>query len=987
MHRIFSPVRLCCGTAPRVLVLLCLAALAACPLVAQSTFGSILGTVRDSTGALLQGAQVTLVNADTTAKRTAVTDANGNYSFRNIDVGGYTLTISAPGFQSESLPAIALTARETRRMDAVLKLGAATQTIVVLDDSAAPVITTDVSNLAETKVGDELVELPVAIYSRSTGSTSPISTLTTEAGVQTDDSGNLAVMGTTAALLSVTIDGISSVGVEYSGPVNEMFPSFNSIEEIRVSESNNNAEFSGAADITTVSKAGTIHYHGGLFENHENTIFNSNNPFALSKPKIIMNDFGGTLGGPIHIPHLLEGKDRNFFFISFEALRLPRETPMLLSVPSADMRSGNLTDYLAGQGVSAICNPNIANYVTGCTPNSPGVIADTSAVPITPIASNLLTYLMPVPNYGPASSYANNYQVNFPSPISSNQGDVRLDKNVSDKQSLFARFSYKNRQVLTAPSGACTFTYCAEAGSPLQGAYNTPEIDEGLTFAHNYVFTPRLLNEFRAGFNEQHTSETQSYSTTALLSQTGLTTIPQPDTAWSEAPQVLINGFMSTGAGNPGTQRGQIIEALDNVTWTTGKHNFKFGADFKRLTDHDDNVFGNYRSGWYVFDGSSDVGGSIGDPYTAFLLGYPDYTEVSSTNDPTMDGRGFSYAFYGQDDWKITPNLTLNLGFRYELHPPLREIHSNTAAFMPNFAGIGTDGSTTVNGAVVVSNAQALAAASQAFVSAISPTPILTAAQAGIPSALRYTDYTDVGPRIGFAWRPFGNDRTVVRGGWGRFIESPLGFSLVSGWAVHSSYVATYNQDFQPDGVTPLLSFPDPFNSLAGSASGTAGFYYAFPIHYKDPTVQEWNLTLEQDFGHNIGMRLSYSGSHGENLEAMVDLNQVQPNTVGYATAAENLPYPDWSVIQSVTNLADSNYNSGTAEFSRHSGKSLTFDASYTWTRDLSNAGGATPNAFAVAGGSYLTNRFHPGLDYGNVIYDRQHRFLTTWLYALPFGR
>jgi hypothetical protein len=972
----------------RVLLLGCLALLGSAPSVAQSTYGAILGTVRDASGAVVTGAQVTLLNTGTTASRTAVSDANGDYAFRNIDVGSYKLTIAAQGFQTESLPVIELTARETRRVDVVLKLSGETQTVVVIDDSAAPVITTDVSNLAETKVGDELVELPIAIYSRSTGSTSPISTLTTEAGVQTDDTGNLAVLGTTAALLSVTIDGISSVGVEYSGPVNEMFPSFNSIEEIRVSEANNNAEFSGVADITTVSKAGTVHYHGGLFENHENTVFNSNNIFALSKPKIIMNDFGGTLGGPIGLRPFFSKSNPGFFFISYEGLRLPRETPTLLSVPSADMRNGNLTDYLAGQGVSAICYPSLATYLTGCTPTSPTVIADTSAVPINPISANLLTYLMPMPNYGgDPSSYANNYQINFPSPVSSNQGDVRFDKVLSDKQTLFARFSYKNRQVITAPSANCVFTYCAEAGSPLQGGYNTPEIDEGLTFAHNYVFTPTLLNEFRAGFNEQHTSETQSYSTEELLAQTGITAVPQPDTEWSEAPQVLINGFMSTGAGNPGVQRGQIIQALDNVTWTRSKHNFKFGADFKRLADHDDNVFGNYRSGWYVFDGSSDVGGSIGDPYTAFLLGYPDYTEVSTTNNPTMDGLGYAYAFYGQDDWKITPNLTLNLGLRYELHPPLRETHSNTAAFMPNWSGIGSDGSTEVNGAVVVSNAQALANASQDFISAIYPTPILTASQAGIPSALRYTDFSDFGPRIGFAWRPYGNDKTVVRGGWGRFIESPLGFSLVSGWAVSSSFEGTFSQDFQPDQVTPILSFQDPFDSAVGSSYGTAGFYYAFPIHYSDPSVQQWNLTLEQDFGHNLGMRLSYAGSHGSNLEAMVDLNQVQPNTIGYAAASANLPYPAWSIIQSVANAAESNYNSGTAEFSRRSGKNLTFDVSYTWTRDLSNAGGATPNAFAVAGGSYLTNRFHPGLDYGNVIYDRRHRFLATWLYQLPFGK
>ena len=972
----------------RLFFAFCLLALPGLPILAQSTFGAILGTVHDSSGAVVQGAQVTLSNTGTTATRTAVTDADGSYAFQNIEVGTYTLTLTTPGFETESLPAIALTARETRRMDATLKAGAESQTVVVTDTAAA-VITTDVSNLAETKAGDELVELPVAIYSRSTGSTSPISTLTTEAGVQTDDSGNLAVDGTTAALLSVTIDGISSVGVEYSGPVNEMFPSFNSIEEIRVSESNNGAEFGGVADITTVSKAGTNHFHGGLFENNENTVFNSNDGFALSKPKIIMNDFGGTMGGPVTIPHLINGKDNTFFFVSYEGLRLPRETPILLSVPSMDMRNGNLTNYLAGQGITNIYQPD------GVTPIDP------ANVPVSAISANLLNVLMPTPNYGAAGSYANNYQINFPSPISSNQGDVRLDRTLSSRQTIFARFSYKNRQVTTAPSAACTFTYCAEAGSPLQGAYNTPEIDEGMTFAHNFIFSPHLLNEFRGGYNAQHTSEEQSYSTSAILNATGIS-VPQPDTDWSEAPQVLINGFMSTGAGNPGVQRGQIVQALDNVSWSHGKHSFKFGADFKRLTDHDDNVFGNYRSGWYVFDGSSDVGAAVGDPYTAFLLGDPDYTEVSSTNNPTMNGLGYSYAFFGQDDWKVTSQLTFNLGLRYELHPPVHETHYNTATFAPDYSA--TINGQQVNGAVIVSNAQAANQASTAFLGAISPTPLLTASEADIPEGLRFTDKTDWGPRIGFAWQPYRDGKTVLRGGWGRFIESPLGFSLVSGWAVHSSYVATYNQDYQSDGVTPLLSFANPFNTAAGSSTGTAGFYYAFPIHYHDPNVQQWNLTLEQDFGHSIGARFSYTASHGQNLEAMVDLNQVQPNPYGYfntqpgpaSTSAcvtdggtfvdDHRPYPCFSVIQSVTNQAESNYNSGAVEVTRRSGKSLTFDASYTFTRDLSNAGGATPNAFAVAGGSFLTNRFDPGLDYGNVIYDRRHRFLVTYLYDLPFG-
>ena len=282
-----------------------------------------------------------------------------------------------------------LQARDTQRIDANLAIGAESQTIEV--QAAGDVITTDTSSLATTKTTHELVDLPVAVYSRSNGSTSPLLTLTTEPGVQVDDNSNLVIAGTTPALMSFTIDGISSVDVENSGPIAELFPSFNSISEIRVSKTNNNAEYSGVADVTTTSRAGTNDYHGGVFENLENTALTAGNPFT-GKPALHMNDFGGFAGGAVRIPHLYNGHDKTFFFGSYEGLRLPREFPLVESFPSLDMRNGNMWNYLvATQGTQTPAINNYDGTPIPCT--GPG----NCSVPISPVAANTIKYLMPLP--------------------------------------------------------------------------------------------------------------------------------------------------------------------------------------------------------------------------------------------------------------------------------------------------------------------------------------------------------------------------------------------------------------------------------------------------------------------------------------------------------------------------------------------------------------------------------------------------------------
>ena len=400
---------------------------------------------------------------------------SGGYEFLNLDAGTYQVEIQASGFKDQVFDHLVLQARDTQRIDASLAIGAESQTVEV--QAAGDVITTDQSSLASTKTGHELVDLPVAVYSRSNGSTSPILTLTTEPGVQVDDNSNLVVAGTTPALMSYTIDGISSVNVENSGPINELFPSFNSISEIRVSETNNNAEYSGVADVTTTSRAGTNDYHGGGFENLENTDLTAGNPFT-GKPSLHMNNFGGFIGGPVRIPHLYNGRDKTFFFGSYEGLRLPRQFPLVESFPSLDMRAGNLYNYLSTtQGTST---PTINNY--DGTP-IPCTGPTNCTVPVSPVAANVIKYLYPLPNSGAADSFQNNYSVNFPAPISSNQFDVRIDQNITSKQSIYGRYTFKNRSVTTAPTVNCD-GFCDTSLSPLAGRHRPAgtgsRVDRGL---------------------------------------------------------------------------------------------------------------------------------------------------------------------------------------------------------------------------------------------------------------------------------------------------------------------------------------------------------------------------------------------------------------------------------------------------------------------------------------------------------------------------
>jgi hypothetical protein len=920
----------------------------------QSTFGELVGTVQDPLGQSVPRCIVKLVNTGTSATRNTLTDPFGSYSLVNLEPGDYEITVQAPGFQVAKVSGITLTARQTIRQDLHLVLARESATVNVTEASVAP-INTEVSNIAETKLGRELTDLPIAIASRAGGSTSAITTLTTQPGVETDASGNLSVAGAKPSMLTSSLDGISTVGPRGSAPLSEVFPSFDSIAEIRVSEINNTAEFGGVSDITTISKSGTNTLHGGLYENNQNSFLDARNIFAAAVPHLVMNDYGAFLGGPVTVPKLYHGKDRTFFFMSYEGLQLPHDALAFDSLPTAALRSGDLSVYLP---------KTVVKDPTSGTPFPNNLIPSNR---IAPLSTAVLNYFDPLPNYGAAGAIANNYQKNFATNLTNNQGDMRVDRNLTSKQSVFARMSYKRKETYSAPSASVNL-----------GGGLTTENDYSVSGAYNYLISTNLINEARLGYTGSNSGSNYNYTASGIQSALGLQ-LAGPPPLGAASPSFSITGFTGTGGGTTSVSKSNTSQLLDNVTWIRGRHTIKVGGDYRYLRALFTNVFASSRMGSYSFN-NSVTSSLIGSPFGAFLLGIPDSSGMATVLNPNTNSYASHYALYAQDDWKVASRLTVNYGLRWEYHPMFRDHLNNTANFIPNYSS--TQNGVGVNGAVVIPDA-AVPLVNPAFAQSIAPTPILTASQAGLPQSLRYSEKTDFAPRVGFAWRVTGDGKTVIRGGYGRFIEAELGSLIDAAWAVEASDVAKFTN--QIVGGKPLYSFPYALPADIAQP-GSQVFDLAGDLHYKDPYVQQWNFTVERDLGFQTALRVSYDGSHGSQLGVTTNLDQVPANTVGFATASKNAPFPLLAQIVYLTNAAWSNYNALTVSVNKRLSKGLQYQVSYNFAKNLSNGGGYAPSGFAGEGGGTLSDPYNPGLDYGNVAYTRRQRFQSTFLYNSPFG-
>jgi len=944
----------------------------------QSTFGTVLGTVKDPSGSIVPGAKLELVNTGTNAVRTATSGSGGNYQFNNIDVGNYKLRVDAPGFQKSEYQAFDLAARESKHIDIDLQVATQAATVTV---EAIATIQTDVSNVSETKGALELTDLPVAIYTRSQGSTSAFSTLTAQPGVQTDANNNLVVAGALPSQQSLTIDGISSIGPGTLGALAELFPSFNAIEEIKISETLNPAEFGGVADITTISKSGTNSFHGGLFENVQNTDFNAADTFSHEVSPVKLNNFGAFIGGPVVIPHLYNGRNKTFFFGSGEVLRLPKSQTVVLSTPTQAMRNGDLSAYS-----DPICQSTKADGT--CATVYPGNIIPQNQ--LNAFTQKYLDLFYPLPNYGAPGAIVNNYLATYATPINSTQFDVRLDENISPKHLVYVRYTFKNRRVTNFPKDTG-----GNPGSPFPGGTSRPEIYNSMAAAYNWVISPSLVNELRGGFSIIRRGYGSDLTNQDSANLFGLTNLPGPVPPGFGFPSVTLAGFLGAAPTDTRdiTPYEYTYQALDTLTWTKAKHTFKLGGDWRYLGAYFTEVFSDFQLGVYNFQGASTgvqqlLGTGAGVPLASLLLGYPDSTTIASVLNPSTDAYATHYAFFGQDDWKVSSKLTINYGLRWEYHPAFQDKKHDLFNLFPDYTS--TVNGQTLHGAIIVADQKSFANLNPQFVQALENTPVVLASSVGVPKGLRQNNFADFAPRVGFAYRL--NDKTVVRGGYGRFIETLLTASAINGWSVGSSDVATFQNSSLVNGK-PQFQTPSSYPSNI-AVPGSYYFDLASIIKFKDPIVEEWNLTVERDLGKGIGVRASYNGNHSYNVPTLINQNQVHANSLGIndPSIQAQVPFPQILYTQTASSDGFGNYQAGTFSVHKRSA-SLQFEASYTYTRDLSNlAGNGTYNsggglAFANEFGNQLTDPYHPGLDYGNTNFDRRNRFLATFFYELPLGK
>ncbi len=976
--------------------------LTANPVRSQSTFGEIVGVVKDPEQGLVPAAKVTLASIDEHNEYAAVTDADGVFHFVNLKAGRYTLLVKATGFADYKVSALLLEARQSLRLDVALKLATAAQTIEVRGD-AGPLIDTEDATLGDTKDFQQITNLPVN-YRGTT--TSPLAMLVTVPGVQQDANGNVSVGGGLPSQVQYSVDGSSTVNIRQNGALGNMNPSSELIGEFKVTQFNNNAEFGQIGDVTISTKSGGEHFHGSLFEYFQNDALDAEVWNSGDKPHKVYNTFGGSLGGPLAFPGHSKGKPKTFFFVDYEGNRKRYSTPLFLFVPTNAMRQGNFSGLKNADGTPFV----LMDPFTGKPyPNNTIPSGSQCANPqdcINPVAISLLKNYLPAPNINvSAANFGSqaNYLQQTPTPSNTNGFDGRVDHTFNSRQSIFVRWSWK---YLDAQS--LMDTALGTVNNFLPPDEDT-EHNNNVIVSYNYVIRDNLVNEARFGLSLWDLGvhfPIQGATAVSTLGLTGLDLSDHPNAGafpifnFSDDP----GNFSPIGRDKDGTTKSRTIQFADNLSWIKSRHTWKFGADVRRVFYQDLESFGGADDfGAFTFDQGIFTGNAFGN----LLLGLPTKTYIAQSG-PDVHARAIQTGVYAQDEFRLNDRLTLSYGLRWQALPPFVSDQNNLTAFNvrnggiiipagnvprpgflatinscnPNDPANPDDPCGTPTAADVALGCTPVLGANPAMPCA----PIEYAGQAGLGPGLRQFYKKNFQPRLGLAFRPFRDNRTVIRAGFGIFTMTNLGQLSFNTTNIDVSVVRTTANSFSsslPAFQFPAVRTPD----VPAQIAGTGDFYQNTLTNYRDPQSAQWNLTIERELLPGLTLRESYLGMSSYRMSLTVDLNQVEPSDI--SPNPNPKPYPNWGRILSTTNEGHVSYNALQSELNLRARGGLSFQASHVWAKNLGNVGGDAPTTFnpEIIYGTPIANRFDPNADRGNMAATPRNRFLLSAVYDFPVGR
>lgn len=924
-----------------VMVVSVLVLVAGTGLHAQVYYGSLVGTVSDPSSAVLPGATVTITNLSKGTVVKVTTNQEGIYVAAHLTPDAYKLQVEAPGFKRVIREPVLVEFNSTLTVNLTVEVGSVSESVTVSD--APPLIETESGKSTATLEGRMVSRTAITPGARSDIRSWILNLPNSNYGF----GGRMLVNGARSNQVRFDTDGVANRQPGGTGVMmQEHSVNLESVGTWKYTLNNAGAESPSPAQITLLTKSGTNEFRGMLywFTHHSVLDANSHNaPAGSKKPFVRDNNLGFTLSGPVRIPRVYDGKNRTFFMTTYEYWYKPQTNFNFITTPTAAMRNGDFSEYRNAAGaLIAIRDPLTDQPFEG------------NRIPAARLRKGSQDYLnrfWPLPNV-PTSVFSRNwYGRDSFLDYKSHRWDARIDHVINAKNNLFFRV---NR--FWNPDGHMVEFRGTGVNRSLFTIYTYQVTD-------THVFTPSLLNEFRFGITGTQNQQSVGAKAGEVITLLDVKGIPSSLYAGeiTGVPSISISGIsgLSQYSHVPKNYQ-QIWDLYDNLTFVHGRHTLKFGTAANR------NMNGNLtwdKPGTFSFTGQFSRFG-LAD----FLLGIP-YNAVRPYPRAALGSTDLSYwglSFYLQDDFKISRRLTLNAGLRWDTSLPGRESHELFYNVMP------------ATGDLVMVNQSAIDRIVPTFPSrTVQTVKTVTAAQAGYPASLRRTDWNNLAPRLGLAWRPIG-EKTVLRAAYGIYYDALSNGTLATSgpWGGTETFVNRMTAG------KPQWQWPEAYPAGLPGQAPTSINVRAVDLNIKNPYTQQWNLTAERQLGQML-VRLQYVGTKGTQLYWHRDLNTPVPSTTPFSMS--RLPYRQFFELAYRTNGGNSIYNAMNLAVERRWSNGLTFNSYYTWSSLFTDTYEQGEGANLAIGEWYPT--FDRAKWRGRETHNPRHRWTSTWYHQLPVGR